>query len=441
MSSAYNKAPNPVKPAAAKSTITPKLRFPEFRKEPEWTTEELGAVASLTTEKVGDKDCIPMSITSGVGLVSQQEKFGRLIAGSSYKNYLQLQKNDFAYNKSATKDFPQGFIALYSGDELAAVPNSIFTCFRINSDSPLPEYLNYLFLGNLHGKWLKKYIEVSARAHGSLSIDDEDLLSLPIPLPSGKSSISEQKKIANCLSSLDELIGAENQKLDALKAHKKGLMQQLFPREGESIPRLRFPEFKNALEWERIKLGDICQIQRGRFSHRPRNDQRFFGGKYPFIQTGDVVKADGGAVRASQSLNEQGLLVSKLFKPTIVLVTIAANIGDTAILDHEACFTDSVVGLIPNKGVSPYFLELAVRGQKEYLNKIAPQAAQKNINNEILSEVEIFKPTFLEQQCIASCLSSLDYLIAAQGDKVEALKTHKKGLMQQLFPSQTGAEA
>lgn len=207
----------------------PRLRFPEFRDASAWKTEKLGAVASLTTERAGNKTCIPMSITSGVGLVSQQEKFGRTIAGNQYKNYLVLQKNDFAYNKSATKEFPQGFIAMYSRDEPAAVPNSIFTCFRTNETKIVPTFLNYLFMGNLHGKWLKKYIEVSARAHGSLSIDDEDILSLPVPLPSGESSRVEQQKIADCLSLLDELIAAQAQKFQALKTHKKGLMQQLFP--------------------------------------------------------------------------------------------------------------------------------------------------------------------------------------------------------------------
>lgn len=131
-----------------KRLLKPKLRFPEFQGEPEWNTEKLGAVASLITERAGNKKCIPMSITSGVGLVSQQEKFGRTIAGNQYENYLVLQKNDFAYNKSATKEFPQGFIAKYSEDELAAVPNSIFTCFRAHEDRIVPDFLNYLFLGS-----------------------------------------------------------------------------------------------------------------------------------------------------------------------------------------------------------------------------------------------------------------------------------------------------
>src|SRR5687767_13571768 len=111
----------------SKRELKPKLRFPEFLDAGGWSTETLGVLASISTEKVGNNKCIPMSITSGVGLVSQQEKFGRIIAGDSYKNYLLLKHNDFAYNKSATKEYPEGFIALYSGAELAAVPNSIFT--------------------------------------------------------------------------------------------------------------------------------------------------------------------------------------------------------------------------------------------------------------------------------------------------------------------------
>ena len=134
-------------------------------------------------------------------------------------------------------------------------------------------------------------------------------------------------------------------------------------------------------------------------------------------------------------MNEEGLAVSKLFKPTVVLITIAANIGDTGLLLTEGCFTDSVVGLIPKKGVIPVFLELIMRGQKDNLNKVATTGAQKNINNEILREVSVLLPTVPEQHHIAKFLSSLDALITAETQKYDAVKTHKKGLMQQLFPS------
>lgn len=120
-----------------------------------------------------------------------------------------------------------------------------------------------------------------------------------------------------------------------------------------------------------------------------------------------MVKALGGRVPYSQTLNEEGLKVSKLFKPTIVLVTIAANIGDTAVLDYEACFTDSVVGLIPDENtVTPRFLEYMMRTKRQYLNDLAPQAAQKNINNEILKNVEIALPPLDEQYAIVAELEA-----------------------------------
>ncbi len=273
--------------------------------------------------------------------------------------------------------------------------------------------------------------------HDRMAIGSDDFMAMPLPV----SSPREQQKIADCLSSLDELIAAQARKVDALKTHKKGLMQQIFPREGETRPRLRFPAFQEAGDWEERKLGTVCEIQRGRFSHRPRNDPKFFGGKYPFIQTGDVVRSDGGSITASQSLNEEGLAVSKLFKPTIVLITIAANIGNTGLLLTEGCFTDSVAGLIPKKGVIPVFLELVMQGRKEHLNKIATTGAQKNINNEILRDVSIRLPYIPEQQRIADCLTCLDTLITAAAQELETVKIHRKGLMQQLFPSAAPVEA
>ena len=113
-------------------TLTPELRFPEFR-EP-WKAVPLSDLAESISERVGTEPCVPYTVTSGVGLISQDEKLGRTIAGKSLKNYIRLKKHDFAYNKSATKAFPEGYIARYLDDANAAVPNSIFTCFR--ADTP-----------------------------------------------------------------------------------------------------------------------------------------------------------------------------------------------------------------------------------------------------------------------------------------------------------------
>jgi type I restriction enzyme M protein len=160
------------------------------------------------------------------------------------------------------------------------------------------------------------------------------------------------------------------------------------------------------------KLEEISEIKRGRFTHRPRNDPKFFGGDYPFIQTGDVVKATASKVPYTQTLNEDGLVVSKLFQPPVVLITIAANIGDTAVLDYPACFTDSVVGLTPHQGVNARFLELMMRAQKKHLNEIAPQMAQKNINVEILKPITVPIPTPEEQDRFVAKVEALERAIA-----------------------------
>ncbi|WP_288060292.1 restriction endonuclease subunit S [Thiomonas sp.] len=419
----------------ARPARVPKLRFPEFRGAEGWKPVTLQQASTPVTERVGERKLTPVSISAGIGFVPQAEKFGRDISGNQYQIYTLVSDGDFVYNKGNSLKFPQGCVYQLQGWGQVAAPN-VFICFRLK-DGYSNVFFQNCFEQNMHGKQIKKHITSGARSNGLLNISKENFFGVEIHTP----SLAEQQKIAECLSSVDELMAAQARKVGALKTHKKGLMQQLFPTEGETQPRLRFPEFENAGDWAEKKLGSVCNIQRGKFSHRPRNDPRFFGGPYPFIQTGDVVKSEGGAVIASQSLNEEGLAVSKLFKPTIVLITIAANIGDTGLLQTDGCFTDSVVGLIPGKDVIPVFLELIMRGQKENLNKVATTGAQKNINNEILREVCVLLPSLPEQHRIASCLSSLDALITAETQKLDALKTHKQGLMQQLFPSPEALEA
>lgn len=379
-----------------------------------------------------------MSVTSGVGLVSQMEKFGRIIAGSSYANYLLLKKNDFAYNKSATKEYPEGYIALYSGDELAAVPNSIFTCFRIRGESPVPQYLNHLFLGNLHGKWLRKFIEVGARAHGSLSINDGDLLALPVPLPSGKTSVAEQQKIAECLGSVDELMAAQARKVDALKTHKNGLMQQLFPREGETQPSLRFPEFQNAGEWKIKNLNQLlfeaktrnrtlelgpAEVLSVSGEHGCVNQIEHLGRSYAGASVRDYHVVEHGDIVYTKSplkRNPFGIMKENKGKRGIVSTLYAVY---RAFPNCSASYLDQFFSVAYNLNV--------------YLQPIVKKGAKNDmkVNNADVLRGEICVPEFEEQRKIAECLSSMDAKITAETQKLEALKIHKKGLMQQLFPS------
>jgi type I restriction enzyme S subunit len=425
------------------AALVPERRFPEFQEAGAWENVALGSVASISTKKVGNKTCVPMSITSGVGLVSQMEKFGRIIAGDSYKNYLQLQKNDFAYNKSATKEYPEGFIALYTGDELAAVPNSIFSCFRVQEDAISPSYLNYLFLGNLHGRWLRKFIEVSARAHGSLSINDRDLLAMPVPVPSGPNSLREQQKIADCLKSADALIAAQGRKVEALRAHKKGLMQQLFPQEGETQPLFRFPEFEGAGEWIENTLGNVFDITSGGTPERSRNE--YWNGGIPWITTSlvnfNVITA------AAEYISEAGLKNSsaKIFPEKTVLLAMygqGKTRGQVAMLGVRAATNQACAAILPRKDINQKFLFLNLASRYEELRGISNSGGQENLSQSLIKRLSFSYPRDpAEQQRIADCLTSLDDLIAAEIRKLDTLNTHKKGLMQQLFPRIGEADA
>jgi len=421
-----------------KQALVPKLRFPEFREAGGWATETLGSLVKISAQKVGNNTCIPMSITSGVGLVSQQEKFGRIIAGNSYKNYLLLKKNDFAYNKSATKEYPEGFIALYTGSELAAVPNSIFTCFRIKDAPCSPRYLNYLFLGNLHGQWLRKFIEVGARAHGSLSINERDFLALPVPLPKGEKSLAEQQKIADCLSSLDELIAAQDRKVDALKTHKKGLMQQLFPRAGQTQPHLRFPEFQKTEKWAPKRIDDLVDMKSG--ATPSKSNPAFWNGPVPWVSAKDMkrifLEDSEGHISA-----EAVTCGARLVPPGTLLVLTR---GMTLLKDVPICvarremsFNQDVKGLRPKYGVNGLFLAWLLIANKQRLLAMVSVAGHGTgkLDTDELKALALRVPSPPEQKRIASCLSDLYVLITAETQKLEALKIYKKGLMQQLFPT------
>jgi len=150
-----------------------------------------------------------------------------------------------------------------------------------------------------------------------------------------------------------------------------------------------------------IKLGEICEVKRGKFTFRPRNAPHLYGGKYPFIQTGDVAKQNetNSRIKYSQTLNEEGLRVSRLESEKCILITIAANIGDTAILDYPACFPDSLVGIkLKDKRTTVEFIHYILKFFKQNLLDLAPQVAQKNITIPDLENLQIPLPPLETQQ-------------------------------------------
>jgi len=396
--------------------LVPQLRFREFRNIEGWQIKRLKDISTPINEKAGSKKYTLLSVTAGIGLVSQIEKFGREIAGTAYKNYYVIKKGDFAYNKSSTKQHPEGQIALLVSHESGAVPNSIFTCFRLSEDNILPDFLKYPFANNVHGKWLRNFIQVGARANGALNIDNRELFALPVALP----SLAEQQKVADCLSSIDDLITAQSQKVDALKKHRQGLLQLLFPAKGKMVPELRFPGFETAGDWEKKLLGNIAENLD--YKRVPITGSDRVKGKIAYYGASGIIDYVKGYIFDDDLLcvSEDGAnLVARTY-PIAFSIT-----GKTWVNNHAHVLK-----------FEKYYTQVLV---ENYLNSMNIEdfltgMAQPKLNRGQLDLIPLLLPKPSEQQKIADILLSVDDLINAQVEKLDALKEHKKGLMQQLYP-------
>lgn len=396
-------------------SLTPQLRFPEFKNSGEWEEKKLGEISSIVKEKLGKNNYTLLSITAGHGLVSQLEKFGKEIAGSSYENYIVIHKNDFAYNKSATKDYQSGYVALLKTYDVAAVPNSIFLCFRIDETILNVFFLEQLFKFNYHDKYLRKLIQIGARAHGSLNISNKDFFSIPIPVP----PLKEQKKIEGFLSSVDELLEQEKIKLENLKEYKKGLLQNLFPKENQKVPDLRFPEFKNSGDWEEKILCDVVDILDN--VRQPIAKYKRTQGNYPYYGANGIMDYINAYIFDGTYLliGEDGSVINKDNSPVMHIVT-----GKFWVNNHAHVVKEK------SQLYNLYFIYYALHNTniEGFVKGVPPKLNQAN-----LRQLKIIMTDIIEQEKIATILSSVDELIIEQFKKIQLMKEYKKGLLQQLF--------
>ncbi len=257
-----------------------------------------------------------------------------------------------------------------------------------------PKYLYYYFKTQRH-RILKK-----AWGGAQPHINQQFVKDYIVPLP----PIEDQICIANILSKAESLIDQRKQSIRLLDEFLKSTFLEMF---GHPV--------KNDRKWAVTRLDKICQLERGRFSPRPRNDPSYFGGDYPFIQTGDISRSGNRLKFFSQTINEKGIKVSKKFrKGTIVIAIVGATIGATAILELDTYATDSIIGITVNNDVSNnLFVEYHFRFWKPVLLKNAPQAARANINLEILNGLKFIAPP-LELQNYFACIVEKTELLKLQ---------------------------
>lgn len=407
-----------------KKKIVPKLRFPEFGTSEGWKKYKLRELADRITKKVGDNKLVTLSISAGIGFVSQAEKFSRDISGKQYCNYIYLKKGEFSYNKGNSKTFPQGCIYELKEYDEAAVPNA-FISFRFK-ENLVPSFYQGYFDSNFHGKQLVRFITSGARSDGLLNISPTDFFSIVLPTPVKK---EEQQKIADCLSSIDDLIDAESRKLRALEKYKKGLMQKLFPAEGKTLPEWRFPEFQGCGEWKSKSMGKACKMFSGGTPDTSKKE--FYGGTIPFIRSAEINKSSTELFITEEGFKNSSAKMVK--KGDILIALYGANSGEVALSKIDGAINQAILCLrheTNNAFVYHYFTHMKNRIISKYI-----QGGQGNLSGQIIKSVNLYFPKTEEQQKVADCLSEIDTMITEQSNRLEQLKTHKKGLMQGLFPS------
>ncbi|MFA5203232.1 MAG: restriction endonuclease subunit S [Lentisphaeria bacterium] len=440
--------------AGAPSETRPRLRFPEFRDAPGWACKPMGEVYSFKGNNSFSRDQLNYERGSvkNIHYGDIHTKFSTLFdvtketvpfinPSESLDGF--RSENDCVEGDMILADVSEDLedvgksieVVRLHGERVVAGQHTILA--RPNDDNLVVGFGAYLF----KSRRVRTQIQKEAQGAKVLGISATRLTKIELPIPSTK---AEQHKIASCLSSLDDLIGAESQKLAALKAHKQGLMQQLFPLEGETVPRLRFPEFQNAPEWSVKKLNELLFETK----HRNRslelgpndvlsvsgefgcvNQIEFMGRSYAGVTVKDYHVVELGDIVYTKSplkKNPYGIIKENKWKRGIVSTLYAVY---RPFSGCSATYLDHFFSVDYN--LNAYLQPIVRKGAKNDMK----------VNNADVLKGDICVPEIQEQQKIATYLSSLDTMIAAQGDKVEALKSHKKGLMQQLFPSPAEAEA
>lgn len=386
--------------------LVPKLRFPEFNNEIGWGKKKIGNYLKESRVK-GNKGDTAKKLTVklwGQGVFAKKET----LKGSENTQYFRRKSGQFIYSKL---DFLNQAFGIVPNDLDGYESTVDLPCFDLNENINVKFLLEYVQRTSFY----KKYGEMADGGRKAKRIQVDTFLGFPIYTP----NLKEQQKIASCLSSLDGLINAEETKLEAFKAHKKGLMQKLFPAEGKTLPEWRFPEFRGCREWDIYMIKDFAKVTTGNKDTQNKVDN----GKYPFfVRSQAVERIDSYTFDCEAILTSgDGVGVGKNFHYIIGKFDFHQRVY--CIYD----FSKSVFG----KFVFQYFSE-------HFNNRVMKLSAKNSVDSvrkSMITEMPITMPNIAEQHKISDCLSSIDDLITAQVEKIKTLKLHKKGLIQGLFPA------
>jgi type I restriction enzyme S subunit len=352
-----------------------------------------------------DLPILEVSLRTGVR-VRNMDNLKRKQVMSDCEKYKRAVKGDIAYNMMRMW---QGAVGVAPVDGLVSPAYVVARPYSATE----PRYFAYLFRTKAYMNEVDGYSRGIVKDRNRLYW--QDFKRMPSCIP----PYEEQKAIANYLDAnaikIRRFIRNRRRLIEVLNEQKQAIINRAVTRGLDPNAKLK----PSGVEW----IGDIPQnwktrriktfskILRGKFSHRPRNDPSLYDGDFPFIQTGDVARANKYIIGYKQSLNERGYAISKEFPKGTLIMTIAANIGDVAILDFAACFPDSIVGFVPNEEIFLEFLFYLFTAMKMEFLKEAPVNTQGNLNVERIGSMFVAIPDLETQRSLVAAIKSKTHTI------------------------------
>ena len=364
-------------------------------------------IKEYSVRNKANEDISVYSVTNSQGFCA--DYFGKEVASKDKTTYKIVPRGYFAYNPSRIN---VGSVDWQRCEDKVIV-SPLYNVFSVSDDLDC-QYL-YYFLRSDFGRQM-----IKSKASGSVrdNLKLEMLKEMTIP----DVALEEQCFCAMILDKVRSLIQSRHDELQKLDTLIKSRFTEMF---GDPV--------SNSYDLPEATLSDLGEFGRGVSKHRPRNDIKLLGGKYPLIQTGDIANAGLYITSYSNTYSELGLRQSKMWDKGTLCITIAANIAKTAILEFDACFPDSVVGFIANERTNNIFIHYWFSFFQEILESQAPESAQKNINLKILSELKVIVPEKRKQDEFASFVKLIDKLKATIQKSIDEAQTLFDSLMQEYF--------
>ena len=394
-----------------KLALVPKLRFPEFRGAEGWDSATLKEVAAFVSEKIPVEQVELANYISTENILPDYSGVTSAAKMPSTGSVTRFRSND-----TLVSNIRPYLKKVWFANRDGGASNDVIV---IRAKPKLvTQYFPNLLINDSFIDYVMKGAKGVKMPRGDVSSMKEYLAHYP--------THAEQQKIADCLSSVDELIAAQARKVDALKTHKKGLMQQLFPREGETQPRLRFPEFRDAGKWQKMTLGQAATFYNGRAY---KQEELLESGKYPVLRVGNFF-TNNTWYYSSLELEE-----TKYCESGDLLYAWSASFGPRLWRGDKSVYHYHIWKVVEQSGIDKQFLFVTLENETERMKaKTTNGLGIMHITKGAIESWETAFPTLVEQIKIAGWLMNLDKIVNVETRKLEILATHKSGLMQQLFP-------